>query len=189
MHGDNYYGDLFLVHQMTKDPAKAKLAALSKSLTRSLCERERLAARFSKPGRSGTPREPTWRGISSDLYPLALASSTRCRVVQNMQQCLPLVTELAQTREACFSPPQGQVGIMGESLSLSLSLSAFMWNNYQERIKSAKQSREHVIAEQQNSMMWKTISRLTLGIRQQHYVDSQAVVAGVCSVEHNLQKQ
>ena len=77
----------------------------------------------------------------------------------------------------------------GESLSLSLSLSAFMWNNYQERIKSAKQSREHVIAEQQNSMMWKTISRLTLGIRQQHYVDSQAVVAGVCSVEHNLQKQ
>ena len=79
IHIQRYYCNLFLEHQRPKDPARANEAALSKSLIRSLWGRERLAAKFSKPGRSGTPREPTWRVISSNLYPLALACSTRWR--------------------------------------------------------------------------------------------------------------
>ena len=68
-----FYGALFLAHQILKDPARASLDEFSSSLTRSLCGIESLVAKCSNPDGSGTPREPTWRVISSDLYPLAWA--------------------------------------------------------------------------------------------------------------------
>ena len=66
-----FHGVLFLEHQMLKDTARASLDESSRSLIRFLRGRESFVARVSNPGRSGTPREPTWRVISSGLYPLA----------------------------------------------------------------------------------------------------------------------